>query len=176
MYKSDSYELLSGIIKCGSGCTDCVMAILTMQFVMRRKCFGVAKMPTASATSVKSDKLRADSAKDRNTKWSIPSHRVNLCLKGHGTFRSRKDSRIIHLPRFQHSLRFIPTCQPYRLSAIHIILAMPVICILGATGTQGGSVCKALLQNPKWQVRGLSRNINGESAKLLASQVCILEQ
>ena len=97
----------------GTVLVDYVIVILTVQFVMRRNCLGVAKMPTASATSVESDKLRADSAKDRNTKWGIPSHRVNLCLKSHGTIRSRKDFVMIHLPGVTH--RFIPTCQPYIL-------------------------------------------------------------
>ncbi|KAF4819927.1 NmrA-like family domain-containing protein 1 [Colletotrichum tropicale] len=28
---------------------------------------------------------------------------------------------------------------------------MPILCVLGATGTQGGSVCQVLLNNPNWQ-------------------------
>ncbi|KAF6827694.1 hscarg dehydrogenase [Colletotrichum musicola] len=47
---------------------------------------------------------------------------------------------------------------------------MPTVCVLGATGTQGGSVVDALLKNPKWQVRGLTRNVNGAAAKRLASK------
>lgn len=49
---------------------------------------------------------------------------------------------------------------------------MSTICVLGATGTQGGSVCEVLLKNKKWKVRGVTRNVNSESAKKLAAKVC----
>ncbi|KAH6867507.1 hypothetical protein B0T10DRAFT_419748 [Thelonectria olida] len=47
---------------------------------------------------------------------------------------------------------------------------MSVICVLGATGSQGGSVCAALQQNPKWAVRAITRNPAGASAKKLLDQ------
>jgi uncharacterized protein YbjT (DUF2867 family) len=49
---------------------------------------------------------------------------------------------------------------------------MSVVCVLGATGAQGGSVCQVLLKNPKWQVRAITRNANSNAAKKLAAQVC----
>jgi uncharacterized protein YbjT (DUF2867 family) len=39
-----------------------------------------------------------------------------------------------------------------------------------ATGRQGGSVVDALLRSGKWRVRGLSRNIESDQAKALASK------
>lgn len=71
-------------------------------------------MPTASATSFESDKLRTDSAKDRNTTWGILSHRVNLCLKGHATNSVSKE----FCDNTSITFKRIPTCQPYKLSAI----------------------------------------------------------
>lgn len=46
------------------------------------------------------------------------------------------------------------------------------ICVLGATGTQGGSVCQVLLKNNKWKVRGVTRSPNSDAAKRLSAKVC----
>ncbi|KAH7033726.1 uncharacterized protein B0I36DRAFT_362362 [Microdochium trichocladiopsis] len=42
--------------------------------------------------------------------------------------------------------------------------------IIGATGTQGGSVVTALLNNPNYAIRGVTRNINSDKARSLAAQ------
>ena len=44
-----------------------------------------------------------------------------------------------------------------------------IILVVGATGTQGGSVIKHLLKQ-NWKVQGLTRNPESEKAKILASQ------
>ncbi|KAK4556829.1 hypothetical protein LTR86_005809 [Recurvomyces mirabilis] len=44
------------------------------------------------------------------------------------------------------------------------------ITVVGATGTQGGSVVRALLKDPSYHVRGLTRNIQSEKAKALSQQ------
>lgn len=49
-----------------------------------------------------------------------------------------------------------------------------IITIFGSTGNQGGSVVKTFLSDPKlksdWAVRGVTRNVDSESAKKLSSQ------
>ncbi|CAH0000924.1 unnamed protein product, partial [Clonostachys byssicola] len=47
---------------------------------------------------------------------------------------------------------------------------MSVITVLGATGVQGGSVVRKLIQNPSWRVRAITRNPEGGNAKELLSQ------
>lgn len=42
-----------------------------------------------------------------------------------------------------------------------------LIVVVGATGTQGGSVVDALLQDPTYRVRGLTRNPDSDTAKTL---------
>lgn len=49
---------------------------------------------------------------------------------------------------------------------------MDTIVVLGATGQQGNSVVNSLLQNGNWNVRGVTRNLESESAKKLAAKVC----
>jgi uncharacterized protein YbjT (DUF2867 family) len=44
------------------------------------------------------------------------------------------------------------------------------IAVLGATGTQGGSVIRAMLEDKSWQVRGITRDLSKDSAKALMSQ------
>ena len=44
------------------------------------------------------------------------------------------------------------------------------IVVLGATGNQGGSVVDALLQDSQWDIRGVTRNIDSEKAKKLATR------
>ncbi|KAJ4256822.1 hypothetical protein NW762_008918 [Fusarium torreyae] len=44
------------------------------------------------------------------------------------------------------------------------------IAIVGATGAQGGSVARTFLQIPEWNVRGITRNPDGEAAKRLKSE------
>ena len=48
-------------------------------------------------------------------------------------------------------------------------MALPIV-VFGATGKQGGSVVKYLLQEPKYQVIGVTRNTESESAKALSQQ------
>lgn len=45
-----------------------------------------------------------------------------------------------------------------------------LVVVVGATGGQGGSVVKSLLNNPEWKIRGLTRNPNGSSAQALAAK------
>jgi uncharacterized protein YbjT (DUF2867 family) len=40
-----------------------------------------------------------------------------------------------------------------------------IIAIVGATGIQGGSVARAFLSDPSWQVRGLTRDVDSKSAQ-----------
>ncbi|KAL0261919.1 hypothetical protein SLS55_003352 [Diplodia seriata] len=44
------------------------------------------------------------------------------------------------------------------------------IAVTGATGTQGGSVARVLLESSNWKVRAITRNPNGDAAKALAAQ------
>lgn len=49
---------------------------------------------------------------------------------------------------------------------------MPIIAVLGGTGVQGGSVIKELTKtSSSWKPRVLTRNVNSEKAKALASSV-----
>ncbi|RJE23177.1 hypothetical protein PHISCL_04484 [Aspergillus sclerotialis] len=43
----------------------------------------------------------------------------------------------------------------------------PIIAIVGATGNQGGSVARSLLQNPSFRVRGITRNASSEASRAL---------
>lgn len=43
------------------------------------------------------------------------------------------------------------------------------IAVLGATGTQGGGVAKALLKSGEWNVRAITRNTSSTAAKALAA-------
>lgn len=45
-----------------------------------------------------------------------------------------------------------------------------LICVIGVTGNQGGSVAKRFAQDPNYRVRGITRNPDSEAAKQLASQ------
>lgn len=47
-----------------------------------------------------------------------------------------------------------------------------VIVVMGATGAQGGSVARRLANNPKWKVRAVTRNPDGDAAKSLVSLGC----
>lgn len=42
--------------------------------------------------------------------------------------------------------------------------------VVGATGTQGGSVVQTLLQSKLYRVRGLTRNVDSPKARKLAQQ------
>ncbi|KAJ4992423.1 NmrA-like family protein [Stagonosporopsis vannaccii] len=44
------------------------------------------------------------------------------------------------------------------------------IVVLGATGNQGGSVVNTYLQDSQWKIRAVTRNVNSEKAKKLASR------
>lgn len=46
---------------------------------------------------------------------------------------------------------------------------MSIIAVTGSTGSQGGSVARALLQSGKWKVRGITRNTASKSAQALAA-------
>jgi len=52
----------------------------------------------------------------------------------------------------------------------------PVILVTGATGAQGYSVAKALLENNRWTVRCLTRNIHSEKAQVLQQAGAILAE
>ncbi|KAM0127284.1 hypothetical protein ACHAP3_008852 [Botrytis cinerea] len=45
-----------------------------------------------------------------------------------------------------------------------------IITIIGATGQQGGSAARVLLETKQWKVRAVTRNPNSEPAKALAAQ------
>lgn len=44
-----------------------------------------------------------------------------------------------------------------------------IIAVIGATGAQGGSVAHKFLQDKSWKVRAITRNVNSDAAKSLAS-------
>lgn len=44
-----------------------------------------------------------------------------------------------------------------------------IIAIYGATGNQGGSVARSILQNPSFRVRAITRNSSSEVSRALAS-------
>ncbi|GBG65001.1 hypothetical protein CBR_g48749 [Chara braunii] len=45
----------------------------------------------------------------------------------------------------------------------------PIVVVFGATGAQGGSVVKYLLEDGKYAVRGVTRNVESEKSKKLAA-------
>jgi uncharacterized protein YbjT (DUF2867 family) len=45
-----------------------------------------------------------------------------------------------------------------------------LVVVVGATGSQGGAVISALLQDPIFKIRGLTRNRNSKGAQALAAQ------
>ncbi|KAH7140400.1 hypothetical protein B0J13DRAFT_477601, partial [Dactylonectria estremocensis] len=49
-------------------------------------------------------------------------------------------------------------------------MASKLIVVVGATGGQGGAVVQAFLGKSNWQVRGITRNPNSESAKALSAK------
>jgi len=49
-------------------------------------------------------------------------------------------------------------------------MARKIISVVGATGTQGGSVIAALLKDSDWSIRAITRNPSSDAAKLLATQ------
>ncbi|KAG9250041.1 uncharacterized protein F5Z01DRAFT_731162 [Emericellopsis atlantica] len=49
-------------------------------------------------------------------------------------------------------------------------MATKIIAVVGATGNQGSSVAATFLQEPGWQVRGITRDPSKESARALASR------
>ena len=51
-----------------------------------------------------------------------------------------------------------------------------VIAVIGATGSQGGSVCKTMLSEPSWHVRALTRDTNSSKSQALAKQGAELVQ
>lgn len=44
------------------------------------------------------------------------------------------------------------------------------IAVIGATGTQGGSVVQSLLKGKSWKIRGITRDISKDAAKALTAQ------
>ena len=44
-----------------------------------------------------------------------------------------------------------------------------LICIIGVTGNQGGSVAQRFLQDPDYRVRGITRNPDSQAARKLAA-------
>lgn len=47
--------------------------------------------------------------------------------------------------------------------------AAKIITVIGATGNQGGSVARSLLQNVEFKVRAVTRNPNSEASQKLAT-------
>jgi uncharacterized protein YbjT (DUF2867 family) len=45
-----------------------------------------------------------------------------------------------------------------------------LITVVGATGTQGGSVVAAALRSGGYKIRGITRNVNSDASKALALQ------
>ena len=45
-----------------------------------------------------------------------------------------------------------------------------LICVVGATGNQGGSVAQRFLRDPTFKVRGITRNRASPAAEKLAAQ------
>jgi uncharacterized protein YbjT (DUF2867 family) len=45
-----------------------------------------------------------------------------------------------------------------------------IIAIVGATGTQGGSIISALQKNPAYKLRAITRNPDSEKGKALLAQ------
>lgn len=45
-----------------------------------------------------------------------------------------------------------------------------LLTVVGATGTQGGSVITAALKEGTWKIRGITRNVNSAAAKALTAQ------
>lgn len=45
-----------------------------------------------------------------------------------------------------------------------------LITVIGATGIQGGSVIAAALKSGDWKIRGVTRNVNSDTSKALASK------
>ena len=46
----------------------------------------------------------------------------------------------------------------------------PILTVIGATGRQGSSVVNAALEDGTYKVRAITRNVNSEKAKALASR------
>jgi uncharacterized protein YbjT (DUF2867 family) len=46
----------------------------------------------------------------------------------------------------------------------------PILTVIGATGAQGGSVLNQALKDGKYKVRAITRNVNSDKAKALASR------
>jgi uncharacterized protein YbjT (DUF2867 family) len=46
----------------------------------------------------------------------------------------------------------------------------PILTVIGATGAQGGSVVNQALKDGKYKVRAITRNVNSDKAKALASR------
>jgi NmrA-like family len=49
-------------------------------------------------------------------------------------------------------------------------MSSKIVTIVGATGAQGGSIINALLKDPSYKIRGLTRNPQGEAGKALAAR------
>lgn len=45
-----------------------------------------------------------------------------------------------------------------------------LLTVIGATGIQGGSVIAAALKSGDWRIRGVTRNVNSDASKALASK------
>src|ERR1700761_626986 len=49
-------------------------------------------------------------------------------------------------------------------------MSSKIVSIIGSTGAQGGSVINALLKDPSYKVRGITRNPQSEAAQALAAR------
>ena len=51
-----------------------------------------------------------------------------------------------------------------------LMASTKLLVVIGATGTQGGSVVETFLKDPKWRIRGLTRSVSAPKAKELAAR------
>jgi hypothetical protein len=67
-------------------------------------------------------------------------------------------------------------CNLVGSSRTSTFMSSSTIFVIGATGIQGGAVCRALLSSNKWIVRALVRNISSPISQALKSQGASLIQ
>jgi len=53
--------------------------------------------------------------------------------------------------------------------SLHYMIMVSIIAIVGATGNQGGSVARSLLQNPAFKVRAITRDPKSDASRALAN-------
>lgn len=74
------------------------------------------------------------------------------------------------LPRFRDFLPTHNTAIAPSIPQVHTPKMPKLICIIGITGNQGGSVAQSFLKDPSYRVRGITRNPASPAAQKLAAQ------